>query len=153
VRVGLEYVHAGIGWTSLAAALLAGAVITLMTWMELSSEDAVSRLFAALAAAFLLAIGPLSHAVVVSLELFAALHAGAPFGYFEWLKVLGWATLGNVIGGLALVTMLRLVQVGRDKIVQEQRRSRIDWRWRDRQGQSSRSAPVDEGWRTDARGT
>jgi formate/nitrite transporter FocA (FNT family) len=76
------------------------------------------------AAAFLLAIGPLNHAIVVSILMFTALHAGAPFGYADWLGMLGWITVGNIVGGLGLVTLLRLIQVGRAKIAEEQQRAR-----------------------------
>ena len=55
---------------------------------------------------------------MVSLLTFAALHAGAPFGYLHWLGVAGLATVGNMVGGLGLVTMLRLVQVGQERIAQ-----------------------------------
>ena len=50
---------------------------------------------------------------------FAGLHAGAPYRYADWLGVVGWATLGNLVGGLGLVTMLRLVQVGQQRLRQE----------------------------------
>jgi formate/nitrite transporter FocA (FNT family) len=116
VAIGTHYAHLGIGWTSFAAGVLGGVVITLMTWMEHSSESMVARLTAAVGAAFLLAIGPLDHAIVVSLEMFGALQAGARFGYLDWLGVLGWASLANIAGGLGFVTCLRLVQVGRKKI-------------------------------------
>ena len=52
--------------------------------------------------------------------MFGALHAGASFGYADWLGAFLWATLGNVVGGIGLVTVLRLIQVGRKKIGDEQ---------------------------------
>jgi formate-nitrite transporter family protein len=52
--------------------------------------------------------------------MFAALHAGAPFDYGDWLQVAAWATLGNIVGGVRFVTLLRLVQVGPEKIKEEQ---------------------------------
>jgi formate-nitrite transporter family protein len=42
---------------------------------------------------------------------FAALQAGAPFGYLDWLELAAFAALGNMLGGLGLVTILRLLQV------------------------------------------
>ncbi len=60
----------------LAAAIMGGAVIILMTWMEQGSESEVGRLGAEVAAAFLLAAGKLNHTIVVSLIVFAGLHAG-----------------------------------------------------------------------------
>ena len=112
VETAKHYTDLGLGWESFAAAILGGAVITLMTWMERGSESDGGRLVAALSAASLLAAGKLKHAIVVSLVLFAGLHAGAPYGYLDWLGVLAWATIGNMIGGIGLITVLRLVQVG-----------------------------------------
>lgn len=119
VTLAREYQRLGIGWPAFALALLGGAAITLMTWMDHSSNSVGARLVAAVTTAFLLAATPLNHAIIVSLEMFAALHAHAPFGYADWLAVLGWSTLGNVVGGIGLVTVLRLVQVGKEKIEEE----------------------------------
>ena len=86
-------------------------MITLMTWMEHSTESVGAKLVAAVIAAFLLAAGSLNHVIVVSIEMFAALQAHAPFGYADWAGMAAWAALGNMIGGIGLVTVLRLVQV------------------------------------------
>ena len=111
VEVAKHYPEMGIGWTSFATAVLGGTVITLMTWMEHSSDSVGAKLVAAIAAAFLLAAGSLNHVIVVSIEMFAALQAHAPFGYADWAGMAAWAALGNVVGGIGLVTILRLVQV------------------------------------------
>jgi formate/nitrite transporter FocA (FNT family) len=116
VEVATHYTRQGIGWSSFATAVLGGTVITLMTWMQQSTESVPAELLAAISAAFLLAAGSLNHAIVVSIEMFAALHAGAPFGYLSWLGMLGWACAGNLVGGIGLVTVLRLVQVGADVV-------------------------------------
>ena len=106
-------------WHAFTAAILGGAVITLMTWMERGTDSMPAKIVAAVAAAFLLIAGTLNHVIVVSLLIFAGLHAGAPYGYVDWLGVIGWATLGNLVGGLGLVTTLRLVQVGQQRLVEE----------------------------------
>jgi formate-nitrite transporter family protein len=59
---------------------------------------------------------------VVSIEMFGALHAGALFGYAQWAGFLGWAVLGNMLGGLGLVTLLRMVQVGGGVLREERER-------------------------------
>jgi formate/nitrite transporter FocA (FNT family) len=115
LEIAHEYVTFPAG-RAFALAVLGGLVITLMTWMERATESVPAKLAAAISAAFLLVAATLNHAIVVSLLLFAALHAGAPFGYARWLSVASLAALGNVIGGVCLVTMLRLVQVGRERI-------------------------------------
>jgi formate-nitrite transporter family protein len=119
IHVAEVYPGYGIGARSLALSLLGGASITLMTWMERSTMSVTGKLVAAVSVAFLLAAASLDHTIVVSLEMFAALHAGAPFGYAEWARVAAWAAVGNLVGGVALVTMLRLVQVGRDTLNEE----------------------------------
>ena len=120
--VGAHYPAMGIGWEAFAAGVLGGAVITLMTWMERGTESVPAKLIAAVTVGFVLAAPPLDHAVVGSLEMFGALQAGASFGYGDWAGAAAWAALANLVGGLGLVTILRLVQVGRDALVAEQRR-------------------------------
>jgi formate/nitrite transporter FocA (FNT family) len=125
IEVGSHYPELGIGSVSFASAVIGGAAITLMTWMERATDSVPAKLVAAISIAFVLSAGRLNHAIVISLEMFAALHAGAPFGYADWLGMASWAALGNMVGGLGLVTVLRLVQVGRATVRQERDR-RVD---------------------------
>ena len=120
VTVATHYTDLGIGWESFAAAILGGLVITLMTWLQNATDSVPARLAVAIAVAFILAAAPLNHVIVVSLELFAALHAGAGFSYLDWLQVASWGALGNIVGGVGFVTLLRLIQVGPEKIEEEQ---------------------------------
>ena len=119
VELGHHFVTIGLGWQALAAAVLGGGIITLMTWMHHGTDSEPARLIASVSAAFLLAAGSLNHAIVMSLEMFAALESGAPFGYVAWAKAFGVALVGNIIGGVGFVTVLRLFQVGGTKIAQE----------------------------------
>jgi formate/nitrite transporter FocA (FNT family) len=105
------YTHLGISWKAFALALLGGIAITLMTHMQHSTESEGIRLVPAILMPFLLGAGKLNHAIVVSLLCFAALQAGAPFGYADWLGLLVLATVGNMVGGIGIVTGLRLMQV------------------------------------------
>jgi hypothetical protein len=65
---------------------------------------------AAVAGAFILAGLVLFHSILDSLIIFAALHAGASFGYGDWLAWFWYTTLLNMAGGLLVVTLLRLVR-------------------------------------------
>lgn len=121
-EIGSHPIDLGITWLAFADAILAGVAITLMTWMERSTDSVPAKLIAAIAIAFLLVAAPLQHAVVLSAEAFAALQAGATFGYLDWLGAFVWAALGNVVGGIGLVTVLRLVQVGPDAMREERDR-------------------------------
>ncbi|GAY09936.1 formate/nitrite transporter family protein [Pseudonocardia sp. N23] len=116
------YVRLGIGWQAFALALTGGFLITLMTHMQHSTDSDGLRLVPAVGMGFLLGAGSVNHAVVASLLCFAALHAGAPFGYGDWAGLAAFAALGNMVGGLLLVTMMRLLQVPHK--VSEERRER-----------------------------
>ena len=112
VEAGGFYIDLGFGVQAFALAVLGGTVITLMTWMQHSTESNGLKLVPAVTGGFLLAGAQLNHAVVNSLLIFAALHTGhTSFGYVDWAQTAAFAALGNVVGGLVLVTLLRLFQV------------------------------------------
>lgn len=107
-----------------ALGLLAGIAITFMTWMEHGAKSELGKIAAVSGIAFLLAATPLNHVVVVSVEMFAALHTGrADYGYGTWLRLASWTTLANLVGGVLFVTALRLAQVGGETIREERQRS------------------------------
>lgn len=112
IASGRYYAGLGLGLRAFSLAVLGGVVITLMTWMQQGTHSMGSRVVPAVTAGFLLAGGRLDHAVVNSLLMFAALQTGhAPFGYLQWGEAAGWAALGNMVGGMGLVTAMRILQV------------------------------------------
>ncbi|MBW3657594.1 MAG: formate/nitrite transporter family protein [Actinobacteria bacterium] len=122
VELGATFIERGVSMEAFASAVLAGVVITLMTWMQHGTRSVFGKLTAAIVAAFLLAYGHLSHVIVASLEVFAGILGGADTGYLDWAgQFLLWAA-GNAVGGLGLVTVLRLVQVGPKRLQREQER-------------------------------
>lgn len=112
VDLGQHFVEMGIGWQSLTVGMLAGVIITLMTWMIEGTRSVGAQILASIVAGFLLAAGEMNHVIVASVEMFAGLIAGAPYGYVDWLSVFVWAAFANMLGGIGLVTVLRLVQAG-----------------------------------------
>jgi formate/nitrite transporter FocA (FNT family) len=111
IETGAHYAALGINLHSFTLAVLGGLVITLMTRMQHATESLGVKLVPAILFGSLLAGGQLFHSILDSLYMFAALHSGAPFGYLNWLGALGWSVLGNVVGGVVLVTFVRLVRV------------------------------------------
>jgi formate/nitrite transporter FocA (FNT family) len=119
IRAASHFLDAGIGVRSLVLAALAGAVMTLLTRMQHGTESEPARVIAAVGAAFVLAGLPLFHSILDSLIIFAALHTGhTRFGYLDWLGFLGWTALWNCLGGIGLVTVLRLVR-SRRRVLQD----------------------------------
>lgn len=111
VKSASYYIDTGDSVRGFFLALLAGAAITLLTRMHNGTTSEMARLVASVAVAFLLAGARLSHSILDSLLAFVALDGGrASFGYADWLSWLGMALAGNVLGGLSLTTLLRLVR-------------------------------------------
>jgi formate/nitrite transporter FocA (FNT family) len=114
-----HYVNAPLSAETLALALLGGMAITLMTRMQHGTDAVFGKIAAAVAGAFLLAGLQMFHSILDSLLIFGALSTGAaPFGYGAWIQWFGYTVVGNVVGGLVLVTLLRLVR-SKDRLQQE----------------------------------
>lgn len=112
-EVGLHYAELGITGESFALAVLAGAVITLMTRMQHATESVGVQLVPAVLFGSLLAGAELFHCVLDSLFMFGAIFAGADISLAAFGGALGWSLLGNVVGGVGLVTGIRLLRVPR----------------------------------------
>jgi formate/nitrite transporter FocA (FNT family) len=110
-HVGSHYATLGVTARSFALAVLAGAIITLMTRMQHATENLGIQIVPAILFGSLLVGSQLFHCVLDSLFMFAALISGADFGYLDWSKALGWSALGNMTGGLLLVTFIRILQI------------------------------------------
>ncbi len=118
-----HYPEQGISLRSFALAMIGGGIITLMTWVETSADSSVGRIFTAWTLGALLVLGPVNHVVVVSIEMFGAMIIGAPFGLADWLGFATWVTIGNIVGGVLLVTPLRTIQAGGEQLRREKQRS------------------------------
>lgn len=106
----VHFVDAGFTWQSVCLAILGGSTITLMTRMQQGTESTTAKLIAAVAGGFLLAGLQLFHSILDSLIIFGAIHSGAPISYLDWLGWFGYTLAFNVLGGLVLVTALRLLR-------------------------------------------
>ena len=112
VDAGSHYAHLGVSWRSFFLAVLAGTVITLLTRMQHATENLGVRLVPAVLMSFVLVGAQLFHSVLDSILMFSGLLTGeADYGYLDWLRALAWSAFGNLVGGLGLVTGLRLLRV------------------------------------------
>lgn len=111
IETARPYIDLGIDWHAFALAAVGGMLITLMTFLQHAANSDGVRMVPAVIVGVLLTVGHINHAIVASLVCFAALVAGAPFGYGDWAGMLALAIAGNLAGGLALVTLLRLLQL------------------------------------------
>ncbi|MGY1808798.1 formate/nitrite transporter family protein [Blastococcus sp. SYSU D00669] len=110
VESAVTFVDAPLDLRAVCLALLAGSTLTLMTRMQHGTTSDPAKIVAAVAGAFVLAGLSLFHSILDSLIIFGALHAGAPFGYADWLSWFWYTALLNMAGGLLVVTFLRLLR-------------------------------------------
>ncbi len=118
-----HFIDMGFTAKAFALAVVAGTLITLMTRMQNGTDSMPIKALVALFGGFLLAGMEVSHSILESLLAFGALHTNAAtFGYLDWLGWLSWAVLGNIVGGVGIVTLLRLVR-SRELIAERRRQA------------------------------
>jgi formate/nitrite transporter FocA (FNT family) len=92
------------------SAVLAGGVMSTLTWSLLSVQHSVGRIIIIVAGAYVLMAANLSHSIVSA----SVLLVGFRLTDHSLGEVIVWlliATAGNLVGGVALVTLFRLAQV------------------------------------------
>jgi formate-nitrite transporter family protein len=108
VAIGLENANhslSSIFWS----AIIGGWIIALVAWLVSGSHSISGSVMLIWLLAFVVGIGHFAHSIASSGEILAAvLHGSLPFNqYLQWL----WpAVLGNIAGGVGLVTMLEYGQ-------------------------------------------
>ena len=109
ISAATPFVDGGINLRTFSLAVLAGSAITLMTRMHNGTDSDPVRVGVSIFTGFILAGLGLAHSILESILIFCALHtAHTHFGYLDWLGWFGWTVLGNIVGGVGLVTLLRL---------------------------------------------
>ena len=98
-------------WSVVLRGVFAGWLVGLMTWLVASSQDTISEFFCVYALALLIPAGGFPHCVADSAEFLMAVFVGqiSPPQYLGGFLLP--ATLGNMIGGIVLVTLLNWGQV------------------------------------------
>ncbi|RKS77895.1 formate/nitrite transporter FocA (FNT family) [Motilibacter peucedani] len=123
VETAATYAQAHLSVRTVCLGVLAGAAITLMTRMQHGTDSDPAKAMAALAFGFVLAGTGVFHSVLDSLLVFVALTGGsAPYGYLDWLQWFAYTVVANVVGGLGLITLLRLVR-SKERVAKERAES------------------------------
>jgi formate-nitrite transporter family protein len=101
---------AGTFATIFWSGVIGGWIIALVAWMVTASSRTIGQIAVIWALAFVVGVGHFAHCIAGSGEILASVAAGdATLGtYFHWLVA---ATLGNICGGVFIVSMLNWGQV------------------------------------------
>jgi formate/nitrite transporter FocA (FNT family) len=115
-----EYAHALIELGTPAASgtmahlfwsgVIGGWLIALVAWMVTASHWTIGQLIVTYLLTYVVGLGHFAHCIATSGEILSAVNGGAipPGGYFHWLLP---ATLGNIVGGVIIVSLLNYGQV------------------------------------------
>ncbi len=91
--------------------IFGGWIVALIAWMVAASRDTVSQVFFIYGLAFLIPAAGLPHCIAGSSEALMGVFAGEfTWGEYGWDFLLP-TTLGNILGGIFLVTILNYGQV------------------------------------------
>lgn len=108
-KLGREAAAGGF-WETFWSGVLAGWLLALVAWLVEAAEGAIGQLLLVWVAVLPIGLVPLDHCVATAVEVFA----GTLAGEVQVDKLIGWlatATLGNVLGGIFIVSVLNYGQV------------------------------------------
>lgn len=90
--------------------MVGGALVSLLSYLVIAADSTGARMLLAYLVGFLLALGPFDHAVVSVIHLRFGLVSGAEIGAKALVEVTALAIVGNLIGGVGLVTLSHAAQ-------------------------------------------
>jgi formate/nitrite transporter FocA (FNT family) len=95
------------GWVILLSAVLAGWLMGLLSWLVAASRDTIGQIFIVGLVTTAIGLCHLHHAVAGTAEVLAGVFSGRGATMADFGKFLLWATLGNLIGGIVFVALLK----------------------------------------------
>lgn len=100
---------------TLISSIMAGWLMGMLSWLLSSAQDTFSRVVMIFLVTFLISIAGLHHCIVGSIEVFMAFFAEAnQITLGQFLQFQGLATLGNILGGVILVAVVKFAHSKRD---------------------------------------
>ena len=93
--------------TMFLSALLAGWLMGLLSWLLSASQDTTSQLLIVWLVTAAIGLGGLHHSIVGTVEVLAGVFAKQGVGVDDYFRFLLWSTVGNAIGGVIFVSLIK----------------------------------------------
>ncbi|MDX1646965.1 MAG: formate/nitrite transporter family protein [Longimicrobiales bacterium] len=93
--------------TIFLSAVAAGWLVGLLSWLVSAARETVSQVVVVWIITFVMGFLGLHHCIVGSVEVLSGMFSGGGPSWSTFLHFLGWTTFGNVVGGVALVAMVK----------------------------------------------
>lgn len=106
IKTGMTFIHLSPEGV-FAGAIIAGWLMGLLSWMLTSAGDTISRIVLIVFTTYLIGFGHMPHCVAGNIEVLAAMMAGAPISMAAWAQFLAITSIGNAIGGVVFVSLIK----------------------------------------------
>ena len=109
-----EIAHRLVGhawWVVLLSAVLAGWLMGLLSWLVAAGRDTISQVFFVWLVTAAIGLAGLHHSIAGTVEVLTGLFAGQGIGVVDFLDFLLWTTVGNAIGGVIFVALVKYAHV------------------------------------------
>jgi formate/nitrite transporter FocA (FNT family) len=102
-------------WVILLSGVLAGWLMGLLSWLVAASRDTIGQIVIVTLVTTAIGLCHLHHSVAGTAEVLAGVFSGQGATLADFGKFLLWATLGNILGGVICVALLKFghVRTGR----------------------------------------
>lgn len=91
----------------LASSIFAGWLMGLLGWLVAASKDTISQIMILFLVTGSIGLCHFHHCIAGSVDVLAAMFAGAPISWSEFFHLLTFTTLGNAIGGAIFVALIK----------------------------------------------
>jgi formate-nitrite transporter family protein len=98
-------------WLMLMSAVVAGWIMGLLAWLVVASRETMSQIMVVILTTFVIGSAGLHHSIAGSIEVLMALFAGAGVTLRDYGVFILWAVVGNAIGGVVFVALLKFGHV------------------------------------------
>lgn len=95
----------------LVSGVAAGWLMGLLAWLVVASRDTMSQVALVVGTTFVIGIAGLHHSIAGTIEVLMAVFANAGPSGLDFGRFLLWAVLGNAIGGVVFVALLKFGHV------------------------------------------
>lgn len=94
-----------------ASAVAAGWLMGLLAWLVVASRETTSQILVIVAVTFVIGIASLHHSVAGAIEVLMAVVANAGATLADYARVVFWSVIGNAVGGVVFVALLKFGHV------------------------------------------
>jgi formate/nitrite transporter FocA (FNT family) len=94
-------------WVILLSGILTGWLMGLLGWLVAAGRDTISQVFFVWLVTFAIGFSHLHHSITGTVEVLVGVFAGQGFGMADFAHFLLWTTLGNIVGGVFFVALIK----------------------------------------------